>query len=239
MVVVVELGAPGLLEGWLAALDLAEMHPKTWTLIGAQMVALHAAEQGRTPPRQSLDLDVLVNVRLLTDGTEQLARSLIALGFDLDGQDAFGVGHRFRRSQATIDILAPDGLSERTRTLTIPPARTISVPGGSQALARSEPVEIEVGNRRGIVPRPNLVGAILLKARAISVDDVPEAQRIDLAFFLTLVENPRTLRSELRGTERRWLRERLELLNPSHPAWRSVEAAETGLRALRVLSAEG
>lgn len=82
------------------------------------MVAIHAAERGRTPPRHSLDLDILVNVRLLTAGTEHVARSLVAAGFELDGQDAFGVGHRFRRGQATIDLLAPNGLSERARPLT-------------------------------------------------------------------------------------------------------------------------
>jgi hypothetical protein len=238
VVIVVEPSAPGLLAGWSALLDLAQLHPTGWAIIGAQMVALHAAENGRMPPRQSLDLDILVNVRLLANGTERLARALVAAGFDLEGQDAFGVGHRFRRGQATIDILAPDGLSERTRPLTIPPARTVSVPGGTQALARTEPVEIEVGSRRGLVPRPSLLGAILIKARAVGVDDVPEAQRIDLAFLLTLVTNPRSLRSELSASERRWLRERPELLDPTHPAWRAVEEADVGQRALRVLSSD-
>jgi len=238
VVVVVRAEDVGLLEGWLALLDLTQAHPTGWTLIGAQMVALHAAEQGRTGPRQSLDLDILVNARLLADGTEHVARSLLNLGFDLDGQDAFGVGHRFRRGRATIDVLAPDGLSDRTRIVTVAPARTISVPGGTQALARSEVVGVQIGERRGSIPRPSLLGAILIKARAVSVDDVPEAQRIDLAFLLALVENPRSLRAELRGKERTWLLERAELLDPAHPAWRAVDAAEVGQRALRVLTVD-
>ena len=67
---------------------------------------------------------------------------------------------------------------------------------------------------------------------------MPEAQRIDLAFLLTLATNPRALRSELSASERRWLRERSELLDPAHPAWRAVEEADIGRRALRVLSAD-
>jgi hypothetical protein len=236
-VIVIETTVPGIAEAWAAALTLAREHPTGWTVIGAQMVALHAAERGRTPLRQSLDLDVLVNVRLLTTGTEQLARWLVAAGFDLEGQDSFGIGHRFRRGQATIDLLAPDGLSERTRLLTIPPARTVSVPGGTQALERSQLVEIQVGDRRGQIPRPSLIGAILVKARAVAVDDVPEAQRLDLAFLLSLVDNPRSVRASLSSSERRWLRERTELRDPGHPAWRSIDEPEVGQRALSVLSA--
>lgn len=236
--IVVEAATPGIAEAWEAALDLHFEHPRGWTIIGAQMVALHAAEHGRTPPRHSLDLDVLVNVRLLASGTERLARSLVAAGFELEGQDSFGVGHRFRRGRATIDLLAPDGLSERARPLTIPPARTVSVPGGTQALARSELVEIQVRGRRGHVRRPNLLGAILIKARAVDVDDAPDAQRLDFAILLARVENPRALRTMLSPSERRWFHARAELLDPSHPAWRSIDEPDVGQRALYVLSTD-
>jgi hypothetical protein len=39
------------------------------------------------------------------------------------------------------------------------------------------------------LPRPNLLGAILVKTRAIAVDDAKDSQRIDVAFLLTLVED--------------------------------------------------
>ncbi len=47
---------------WRAAIDLAQREPRGWTLIGAQMVALHGLERGQIPPRASVDLDALVDV---------------------------------------------------------------------------------------------------------------------------------------------------------------------------------
>ena len=49
------------------------------------MVALDALERGRLPPRSSGDLDVLVNIRVLTDGTERISRVLCELGLELGG----------------------------------------------------------------------------------------------------------------------------------------------------------
>lgn len=80
---------------WDALLDLASRQPEAWTLIGAQMVALHAWERGRVPPRGTVDADVLVDVRVVRDGTERLSRLLIDGGYELEGVNAFGVGHRF------------------------------------------------------------------------------------------------------------------------------------------------
>lgn len=45
------------------------------------------------------------------------------------------------------------------------------------------------------------------------------------------------LAAELKSSERGWLRQRSDLLDPSCPVWRSIADAEVGLRALRVLSA--
>lgn len=228
----------GLGESWCAAIELARRHPDGWTIIGAQMVALHAYEHGRIPPRSSLDIDLVVNVRVLANGTRLIAEALRADGFELEGIDNFGVGHRFRRDQVSFDVLAPDGLGPNTRVLTVPPARTVSVPGGTQALSRTEIVCIRVGDTTGFVPRPNLLGGVLVKARAVGVDDVPESQRVDLAFLLSLGQNPRSLRDTLASAERRWLRDRAELLDPQHAAWRGIDNPDPGLRALRILSAD-
>ena len=62
---------PGIEEGlWLALLELAEVQPNNWTLIGGQMVLLHALENGARLPRVSTDLDVLVNARIATGGVK-------------------------------------------------------------------------------------------------------------------------------------------------------------------------
>jgi hypothetical protein len=65
-------------ESWCAAIDLARTHTDDWTIIGAQMVALHAYEHSQTPPRSSLDIDLVVNVRLLANGTRLIAEALQA-----------------------------------------------------------------------------------------------------------------------------------------------------------------
>lgn len=222
---------------WQAVIDLSRAQPRGWTLVGAQMVALHAAEHERIRPRSSRDADILVNVRLMQGGAQRLSRVLVQLGFQFAGVSPEGIGHRFRRASAEVDILAPDGLGWRTKVITLPPARTVSVPGGAQALARTELVDVRIEGETGVIPRPNLLGAILLKCRAIDVDDVPNSQRLDLAFLLSLVDNPRTLAADLTPNERRWLRRRTDLLNPEAAAWRSLgpEAAVAHL-ALRILA---
>ncbi len=59
-------------EMWAALLELAELRPGEWTLVGGQMVFLHAFEHGVTPPRVSTDLDVLVNARVVAGGVREL-----------------------------------------------------------------------------------------------------------------------------------------------------------------------
>jgi len=227
-------GAP-----WDALLDLASRRSEGWTLVGAQMVILHGLERGRSLARATVDADVLVDVRAIRDGTARLSQLLVDSGFELEGVDAFGIGHRFFDGRTRIDVLAPDGLPKRglRLTTTIPPARTVSVPGGTQALHRSRMVDIKRGRRTGLVPCPDLLGAILLKARAVDVDDLPEAQLSDLAFLLSLVEDPRQLAGQLKGRERSWLRRRGELLDRTCPAWRSIPErdADDAHIALRVL----
>lgn len=49
---------------WLALMDIAERRPGDWTLVGGQMVLLHALEHGAAPPRISPDLDLVVDARV-------------------------------------------------------------------------------------------------------------------------------------------------------------------------------
>jgi hypothetical protein len=221
---------------WQILVALDDLHPRGWTLIGAQMVVLHAFRVGALPPRASLDADVLVDVRVLQDGTRRLAETLRDWGLELEGVSPDGIGHRFVGDRVVLDLLAPDGLGPRTRLLTVPPARTLQVPGGTQALRRTRRLEVEIEPTRGFIPLPSLLGAILLKSRAVSVDDVPTAQRVDLAFLLSLVDDPRTLATELVGSERQWLRQRREMLDPAHPAWMGIANADDARLALRLMA---
>lgn len=223
-------------EIWRSLLELTAEYPEGWTLIGAQMVFLHAWERGADPPRFSTDLDLVVDIRQEPRGLHNMIETLERLGYEFEGANSSGIGHRFARDIVTIDILAPDGVGPRADVRTRAGARTVKVPGSTQALRRSAPVEIMVDDIEGTVPRPDLLGAILVKARAVSVDDLPEDQRLDLAFLLTLVDDPSTLASELRGNERNWLRTRTELLDRDNPAWLALPSAEDGRLALRILA---
>jgi hypothetical protein len=195
--------------------------------------AAAAAEQ---PPRRSNDVDVLANVRVLQDATQRLSRVLQDEGFEIDPPNLDGLAHRFRSPRVSLDLLAPEGVGQRANLQTVPPSHTLEVPGGSQALRRTEFVEISNGEQGGLVPRPTLLGAVIIKAHAVSVDDVPENQREDLSFLLSLISNPRRLSEELTRSDRKALRAREEMLDPQHPCWLVVDDAETGIRALNVLS---
>lgn len=204
-------------------------------MVGAQMVFLLAYEHGLPIGRTSGDIDLMINVRALTDATQTASRTLARLGYDLDPPSPDGRAHRFRRGHAVVDVLAPDGAGPRTSLLTIPPGRTISVPGGSQALARTRQVPVLLEGRGLELPCPSLMGGILIKARAVDVADDPDKHRRDLTLLLAAVADPRALRDELRPTEQGWLRRRHELLDPSHPAWRTTPNADEARIALEIL----
>jgi hypothetical protein len=200
-------------------------------------VFLHAIEHGASPPRISTDLDVLVNARIAGRPVAAFAAVLDDLGFELDGISPDGIGHRDRRNHLTIDVLAPDGLGDRTDLTTTPPARTLQVPGGTQALDRTELLPVSTSSRSGHVPRPSLLGAIVGKALAVRVDDVPNAQRLDLVFLVSLVDDPFTLSDLLTKTDRRRLRSRNDLIDAAHPVWNELgpESADRARAALRIL----
>ncbi len=209
-------------ELWDVLVELSELRPDVWTLIGGQMVYLHALEHGETPPRISTDLDVLVNARVVSGGTAGFVADLEARGFEMDGASPTGIAHRYRRAGVSIDVLAPEGLDPSTDLTTTPPNRTISVPAGTQALTRTELLPVRMETREGMVPRPSLLGAVISKAAAVDVDDVPQAQRQDLVFLLALVEDPLGAADLLTPKDRRRIRRRSELTNAEHPAWQTL-----------------
>lgn len=222
---------------WDTLVELCDVRPGEWTLVGGQMVFLHALEHAARPPRVSTDLDVVVNARVVSGAVALFAAELEARGFVVDGMSPEGLAHRYRRGGVSIDVLAPDGLGSRTTLTTTPPGRTLQVPGGTQALHRTERLPVETATRTGHVPRPSLLGAIVGKALAVRVDDVPEAQRLDLAFLLSLVEDPFATAAQLTPTDRRSLRARTELADADHRVWRQLtaEASDRARAALRIL----
>lgn len=200
------------------------------------MVFLLAYEHDLPIGRTSGDVDVMMDVRALAGATQEASATLVRLGYQLAPPSPDGRAHRFRRLDAVVDVLAPDGAGARAPLFTVPPGRTIAVAGGTQALERSRHVPVLLDGREIELPCPSVLGAILIKARAVDVAEDPDKHRRDLTLLLAMVRDPRSLRDEMRKTERGWLRRRRELLDPRHPAWRTTPNAEDARIALEILA---
>lgn len=219
---------------WIELFGLANAGAAPWTLIGGQMVALHGRVRDREPLRTSRDADLLADVRVVSRATGRISRSLVERGFELTGIDRSGVGHRFAKGNVRMDVLAPDHVGERVNLSTTQGARTIRVPGGTQALRRTVLLEMQSRDAAGTIPVPDVLGALLVKVRAIDVSEDVEVHRQDVGFLLTLIDDPDAL--PISSSERRWLRRHPAFADPSHPVWRGIRNAEDGAIVYRRLA---
>lgn len=154
-----------------------------------------------------------------------MVEALDALGFTLVGVAPDGVGHRFIKGVIAVDLLAPDGLGERSDLALLAGARTTSIAGGSFALSRSQLVEVGSSGRSARVPRPDLVGAVLIKAVAAIKDRHPERHLRDLTFLLSLVSDPLQLKAGLGAKNARRLARVTALADAGDEAWRLLDPA--------------
>lgn len=225
---------------WDALFDVADRVPEGWTLVGGQMVLLHALERGRMPPRVSVDLDLIADVRLRQSALLDMAGVLEDLGFTPEIAIVDGIAQRFVRGRAVVDLLAPDGLGPRTDPGTVPPGRTVQIAGGTFALGRSAPVAVEFAGRAIAVPRPDLLGALVVKSCAARHDSRPERHLRDLAFLYSLVSDPLGLRDELSARNRARLAAVVELSEPASEFWDTagdLSARRAGHAAFRLMGA--
>lgn len=228
----IDLDDPQTVALWTAVGELVEQLPGQWVLIGGLMVQLHALEHGVTDVRPTGDIDVLGQARPQS-ALRSIDTALRDEGFDLVGPDLDGYAHRYERDGLIVDVLAPDGIKP-------PPDlgtgfKAIGVPGGSQALARSETVTVTVSGHSFELRRPMLLGAVLIKARSLMVHSDPETQREDLLRLLALIEDPRKMAADLRNTERQWLRVTEQRLNLSRPSQLDAETMRRAELAYRLL----
>lgn len=212
---------------WLALIEIAERRPSDWTLVGGQMVLLHALEQGVAPPRVSRDLDLVVDARARPPAIPAMAETLDELGFVISDIALDGVGHRFVRGSVSIDLLAPEGVGGRADLRVGAGAETVEIRGGSYALSRSQLVEVNAAGRSGRVPRPDLAGAVLIKAMAAQSDKRrgPERHLRDLAFLLSLVPDPFVVAEELGAANRNRVRRVGVLADQANEAWAWLQPA--------------
>jgi hypothetical protein len=215
-------------ELWEMLLDLAEQADVPWTVIGGQMVLLHAVEHGTVPPQVSQDGDVIADIRAAPGGLKRLVATLEALGFTSAGIALDGVAHRYRRPSrhperpVIIDLLAPEGVGEHADLTTTAPGRTLQVPGGTQALSRTELVTVQVGDRVGAIPRPILLAAIVGKAAACGLPGDASRHLRDLALLCSLVDDPFVTAEQFTAKDRQRLKLAAALDERNHPAWRLV-----------------
>jgi hypothetical protein len=228
----IDLEDPETLKLWVAVSELVERLPGRWVLIGGLMVQLHAVEHGVTDVRPTSDIDVLGQARP-PGALSAIHAALRSDGFELVGPDLDGYAHRYERDGLIVDVLAPDGIST-------PPdlgtgLKAIGVPGGSQALTRSEVVTVTVEGRSFELRRPSLLGAVLIKARSLMVHHDPDSQREDLLRLLALIEDPRGMAADLLKTERKWLRDAEPRLNLPALSPLNIEQTRRATLAYRLL----
>lgn len=228
------LGGPEA-EMWPLLFQLSEDVPTGWAVVGAQMVILHAAAHGVARPTRTHDVDVLVDLQSLRPN--EVARWLQDRGFELAGINPQGVGHEFVRGRLAVDVLATDHAGPRSDRRTVPPARTVEVPGGRGALKRLTTMRVMVGSQDGSLPVPDWIGALVLKARAAVELPGRDKHLRDLALLLALPVDVFALAAELSRRERSHLRRAVSLLDDA--AWSSLGGsvdARAGRAAARLIT---
>ena len=202
------------LAAWEALLDLAPALGNNWTLIGGQMVLLHQAERGalarpETEARFSVDLDVVIDARAKPRALSHANALLVSAGFEQDTPDRFGTAHRYRLGDAVIDVLAPDHIGPNPPRLGI--GVTLGIPGGTQALRRTETITVQIESKTAQIRRPNLIGAIIVKAKAAtSATSRPRGKDrhfVDLGTLAELLTRQDYATSELTKNERKLLKD--------------------------------
>lgn len=226
---------------WHNALSLMSELDGDWTLIGGLMVQLLAVRYGMPSTRLTVDIDILADSRRRPSSTERIGATLTKLGFEVaeqtrlrDPETAF----RFERAGTIVDLVAPEKTGRRQPPKTIGSFQTIEVPGGTQALARTEALHVRLDDAESTVRTPTLLGAILLKARAIRSSH-RDQDRDDLVLLLACIEDPMALREDLKRTERGWLRsvdETLTLDGPDLPSRFATDQLDRARAAYRLLA---
>ncbi len=163
---------------WAAVGDLVERLPGQWVLIGGLMVQLHALEHGITEVRPTGDIDILGQARP-QGALSSIDAALVNEGFEREAPDLDGYAHRYERDGLTVDVLAPEGIKPSPDLGA--GRKAIGVPGGSQALARSETVTVTLDGRSFALRRPTLLGALLIKVGSLMVHSDGDPARGPLA----------------------------------------------------------
>lgn len=225
------IGLPEMMEHeeqtWITLLDLSKRIPQDWCLVGGQMVHLHCWQRGVSPLKTTSDADVIMDVRARPAIRLQITDFLEKQGFVAQRPNVLtGHGQRWIKDKVIIDVLYPEGIGERAAARNgSSGASTVQVPGGTQALGRTQLVPISVPEQGGLISRPDLLGALVVKCAALSIADDPERERhhADIAILASMIESPISFRARLTGRDRRWIRNALGELPAEHEVWARID----------------
>lgn len=221
---------------WLATIELVGLLDGIrWVLIGGQMLTIIEREHGGGVGRATVDIDALVDVRASLRATRHAARRLASAGYEAQ-PTADGLAYRFVRGGDIVDVLAPERVGRRADLTTEPPWVTLETIGGTQALARRRVIAIAFEDATVDIPVPTLLGALVIKARAVfGSRDYRDKHERDAARLLVLVRDPRSLAASMTPADRRHLRSLETMQAVDHPAWRGIPTAVDGAIALEQL----
>jgi hypothetical protein len=210
---------------WHVLLDLDELHDEPWVLVGGQMTMIHGLEYGIDSYRTTDDGDVVLGVWTRRDALKTTSRFLQVRGFqEVETHDRFG--YRYARGDTMMDLLLPEGLErQRKQPITATGRPGLAIEGGNQALLRAQRLPVRIGARVGYVRRPSILGALLVKAAALSTDNrTLDRHREDLALLgqVALMTGFRLLDIEATPHDRKRLRSALDGMPRDHPVWRHI-----------------
>jgi len=233
--VALAISSPEHIRAWHAVMDLARVTPhNSWTVVGGSMVYLHCAERDRTSPRETTDVDAMLNAREFPNILMDVTTALKSGGFaSAPGASMDGHHHRWELAGARVDLLIPRGIGPRLAAKKgADGGTTIQSPGGLQALERAESIDLLVGGREARISRPSLLDAIVGKAAVYGITQDPNRERHlhDLAIPCGLIAARDNL-SAITARDRKHLIPAVSHLEPRLDAY-GIPDADLGLERL-------
>ncbi len=222
-------------QAWQTLLKLTPDFGTAWCLVGGQMVHLFCAERGVTPNRPTEDADTVLDVRTRPDILAGFTRALIGMGWHSAGESLEGHQHRWLKDGAQIDVLIPAHVGERAaKRRGATGGTTVQTPGGLQALERTELVAVDVRGEVGEIPRPNLAGALVIKAAAYTnpQDSFPDRHLSDSAVLSALIQRSDALGAAFGPRDLRYLRATVAALTNRADLVAQIDGADRGIDVL-------
>jgi len=183
-----------------------KLDPRDWVLVGGQMVALHSHIAGVLPMRTSRDIDLVANVIARPGVLARLSNVMTEVGLVPQPSADDRRLHRFVGDDLVVDVMIPDHLPRHLLPRLVG-RNPVAIAGGQRALIRAATADIVTASGTSTIPVPDLIGALVLKARASIVDRRDGGRHLlDLAHLSALVDDPIELRTQLDAKELRSLR---------------------------------